>query len=113
MDRGQIPEKEYLSIKDDIQLIYMNTKYSFVVKRSGANSFTMALKGNLDQTVEADVRPLGDSGLLILMGGKSHVCYGNSTAAGLKIILDGMLRKKYFYDFLRIFFENFFGYKNL
>lgn len=86
-ERGQIPEKELLHTTDDIQLIYLNTKYCFKTKRSGLNSYLVSL--GTGPGIESEVRPLGDGGLLILLNGKSHVCYGNNTATGLRLILDG------------------------
>ena len=38
---------------------------------------------------EAEVRPLGDGGFLVLLNGKSNVVYGTETVTGLKLMLNG------------------------
>lgn len=88
IERGQVPSRDLLKIEDKIDLIYQQIKYQFQVTRSGINSYTINLKGK-DEKIEAEVRALGDSGLLILLDAQSHVCYGSETVTGLKLILDG------------------------
>eukprot|EP01116_Phalansterium_solitarium_P020509 TRINITY_DN6083_c0_g1_i2.p1 TRINITY_DN6083_c0_g1~~TRINITY_DN6083_c0_g1_i2.p1 ORF type:complete len:1954 (+),score=684.67 TRINITY_DN6083_c0_g1_i2:86-5863(+) len=92
LERGQIPPRELLAIKQSADLIYEDVKYCVSTTRSGPTSFVVFLD-NADEanrsSVEAEVRPLGDGGLLVLVDGRSHVCYGTDTVSGLKLIVDG------------------------
>lgn len=88
LERGQIPPKDLLVLEDKIDLIYMNTKYSFKALRSGPTSIILSLVGQ-QESLEADVRILSEGGLLVLFNGKSYVCYGSETVTGLKLIVNG------------------------
>ncbi|PRP78454.1 hypothetical protein PROFUN_13687 [Planoprotostelium fungivorum] len=89
LNRGQVPSKEYLKNEDVIELIYLNTKYSFDSILIGPNSLVLSSKRDTVTRVEGGIRALGDGGFLIMLGGKSHVAYGSETSNGLKLILDG------------------------
>lgn len=43
--RGQVPPTDLLTTEIDVELVYNGTKYTFVVKRSGPNSFLLSLPG--------------------------------------------------------------------
>eukprot|EP01119_Soliformovum_irregulare_P013643 TRINITY_DN365_c0_g1_i1.p1 TRINITY_DN365_c0_g1~~TRINITY_DN365_c0_g1_i1.p1 ORF type:complete len:2213 (-),score=948.81 TRINITY_DN365_c0_g1_i1:73-6711(-) len=88
LERGQIPPRDLIKIDDEIDLIYLNTKYAIVSSKAGPQTFAIKLKGK-SGVVLADVRPMGDKGLFIFVDGKSHVCFGSDTPTGLKIQLDG------------------------
>jgi acetyl-CoA carboxylase/biotin carboxylase 1 len=87
LERGQIPPKELLQIQDQISLIYNDIKYSFIVSKSGPNTFSLKLQkdtANPAKVIEAEIRGLGDGGLLIFLNGRSYSCYGTETVNGLK-----------------------------
>eukprot|EP01114_Cavostelium_apophysatum_P005452 TRINITY_DN1646_c0_g1_i1.p1 TRINITY_DN1646_c0_g1~~TRINITY_DN1646_c0_g1_i1.p1 ORF type:complete len:2220 (-),score=642.37 TRINITY_DN1646_c0_g1_i1:15-6674(-) len=90
LDRGQTPPKELLRIEETIDLIYLNTKYTFSVRKSGQNCMSVSLTNRQNtNSIDAEVRPLGDGGFLILLNGRSNVCYGSETVTGLKLMING------------------------
>lgn len=88
LDRGQIPPKDLLRTEDSFELIYLDTKYQLKCMRTGTTSWAVSLRGKEGNSVQVEIRPLGDGGLLILLNGKSHICYGSETVSGMKLMLD-------------------------
>jgi len=80
LSRGQIPSKEYLKNMDVIELIYLNTKYTFESQLTGPNSVVLSSSKDRNKRVECTIRPMGDGGFLIMMGGRSHVAYCTESA---------------------------------
>eukprot|EP01117_Protostelium_nocturnum_P006363 TRINITY_DN2299_c0_g1_i1.p1 TRINITY_DN2299_c0_g1~~TRINITY_DN2299_c0_g1_i1.p1 ORF type:complete len:2212 (+),score=828.58 TRINITY_DN2299_c0_g1_i1:166-6801(+) len=89
LSRGQVPAKDLLRNEDDLDLIYLNTKYSLRSVWTGPNSVILSVKSKETNTVEGEIRSLGDGGFLILLAGRSHICYGTDSSNGLKLVLNG------------------------
>lgn len=88
LERGQIPPKDLLKVEDFFDLIYQNTKYCLKTTKTGDNSYNVFIREK-EGFITGEVRTLVDGGLLILLNGKSYVCYGNDTVSGLRLILNG------------------------
>lgn len=86
LERGQFPPPSLLSVKDDIELIYDSVKYTLHTTQSGPNTVTLMVNGTW---LQADFRPLSDGGLLVSLGGRSHVVYAKEESSGLRLVLDG------------------------
>jgi biotin carboxylase len=86
LERGQFPPLSLLSVKDDIELIYDSVKYTLHTTQSGPNTVTLMVNGTW---LQADFRPLSDGGLLVSLGGRSHVVYAKEESSGLRLVLDG------------------------
>lgn len=56
LERGQVPARDLLRVEDTVELIHQNIKYTFVVCRSGPNSFTVKLKNKKVGRIDAEVR---------------------------------------------------------
>jgi acetyl-CoA carboxylase / biotin carboxylase 1 len=74
-DKGQLPPRSLLSVKQTVELILSKIKYKLSCTRSGQNSFTIALDENDSNKISTNVRVLSDGGYLIEIGGTSHVAY--------------------------------------
>lgn len=85
--RGQVPHNKMLSTTIPVELIYLNTKYRLTATRSGPHHYTITLTGDKSVVVEAQVRSTRDGGLLILLDGDLHLCYGFEEPAGLRLIV--------------------------
>jgi acetyl-CoA carboxylase/biotin carboxylase 1 len=86
LERGQYPPPSLLAVEDAIELIYANIKYAMHATRSGPNTITLACNGSY---IQSDFRPLSDGGLLVLVGGRSHVAYAKEESTGLRLVIDG------------------------
>lgn len=88
LERGQLPSSALHSMvmEGNGDLIYEGTKYLFDSYRSGPNSFEIVVNG---VSVATDVHVLADGGLLVLVGGKKHVVYGQDFPTGLRLVVDG------------------------
>eukprot|EP00871_Galdieria_phlegrea_P005615 jgi/Galph1/6054/GphlegSOOS_G4712.1 len=84
--RGQLPPKDLSLIEFNVDLIYDNYHYSFIVSRKGPVSFNVSLNGS---QVDVEVRYLADGGRLLLMDGHSHVAYFREEALYTRLTLDG------------------------
>jgi acetyl-CoA carboxylase / biotin carboxylase 1 len=80
LDKGQLPPRSLLSVKQSIELILAKIKYKLVCTRSGPNSFSIALDDADSMQISTSVRVLSDGGYLIDVGGTSHVAYLASKA---------------------------------
>ena len=75
LDKGQLPPRSLLSVKQTVELILSKIKYKLHCTRSGQNSFTIALDKSDSNKISTNVRVLSDGGYLIEIGGTSHVAY--------------------------------------
>ena len=92
LDKGQLPPRSLLSVKQTVELILSKTKYKLLCTRSGQNSFTIALDDNDSSKINTNVRVLSDGGYLIEIGGTSHVAYLASrpdASTGLRMNVGG------------------------
>jgi len=89
LSRGQTPPRELLKHEDFVELIYLNTKYQFHIKRCGSNTFLIYIRNHPEKAIEADTIALGDGGFLMMFHGKSNVVYGTETVQGLKLVMNG------------------------
>ena len=92
LDKGQLPPRSLLSVKQTVELILSKTKYKLLCTRSGQNSFTVALDDNDSSKINTNVRVLSDGGYLIEIGGTSHVAYLASrpdASTGLRMNVGG------------------------
>eukprot|EP01133_Synstelium_polycarpum_P019716 gene19716-23611_t len=85
---GQLPSLELLANVVPVELIYNNVKFLFEVSRTGPSSFTVALRGDRIATVASTTVAMSDGGLLVMLDGRMHVCYGREDVTGLRLILD-------------------------
>ena len=86
VERGQLPSAELLSLNTPVELIYDDTKYIFRVSATGPSTLDVECNGS---SVDVHCRQLSDGGMLVVVGGKSHVVYGSEESAGLRLMVDG------------------------
>jgi len=86
VERGQLPSGDLLSLNTPVELIYDDTKYIFRVSATGPSTLDVECNGS---SVDVHVRQLSDGGMLVVVGGKSHVVYGSEESAGLRLMIDG------------------------
>ena len=78
-----------LQTRDDVDLIFGDVHFAFVVRRTGPNSFLLSVPHDTQHAVLTELRPLSDGGVLVLIDGHKHTCYGREDATGLRLQLDG------------------------
>ncbi|KAK5578910.1 hypothetical protein RB653_008585 [Dictyostelium firmibasis] len=88
LSNGQLPSLELLNNSLPIELIYNNVKYQFEVSRTGINNYSICLKADKSISIDSSVIMLSDGGLLVLLNGSTHVCYGREDVIGLSLIID-------------------------
>lgn len=100
LERGQLPMLDRSLVEFPVELIYDDVKYCLRVTRAGVSTFRVRLQspdgggvGSVgsedDHSVVAEVRNLADGGVLVLMDGRSHVCYAREEPAGMRLSIDG------------------------
>jgi len=92
LEKGQLPPRSLLKMKQDIELILSGVKYRLCCDRTGSNSFSITVAGGESVAVPTSVRVLSDGGYLIDIGGNSHVAYLTSkgdAATGMRINVGG------------------------
>lgn len=91
LERGQFPVLDRSLVDFPVELIFDDVKYSLHVTRAGVSSFRVKLAngGKHGESIVADVRKLADDGLLILVDGRSHVCYAHEDPTGMRLSIDG------------------------
>jgi acetyl-CoA carboxylase / biotin carboxylase 1 len=92
LDKGQLPPRSLLSVKQSIELILTGIKYKLCCVRSGQNSFSVSVADTDSSFVSTSVRVLSDGGYLIDVGGTSHVAYLSSkadSATGMRMNVGG------------------------
>eukprot|EP00640_Fibrocapsa_japonica_P000554 CAMPEP_0113939200 /NCGR_PEP_ID=MMETSP1339-20121228/5545_1 /TAXON_ID=94617 /ORGANISM="Fibrocapsa japonica" /LENGTH=2332 /DNA_ID=CAMNT_0000942633 /DNA_START=63 /DNA_END=7061 /DNA_ORIENTATION=- /assembly_acc=CAM_ASM_000762 len=85
IEKGQVPPKTFVGVRDDIELIYQDVKYCLKVSQSGPITFTVECNGSY---VQSDCRALSDGGYLVNLGGKSRPAYLTEEATGQRLIFD-------------------------
>lgn len=85
LERGQSPPKDAMKFLYQIDFIYESEHFRFTSTRSSPEQYRLFLNGS-----RADVgcRPLSDGGLLIQIGGKSHVVYWKDELTGTRLSVD-------------------------
>jgi acetyl-CoA carboxylase / biotin carboxylase 1 len=92
LDKGQLPPRSLLKMKQDIELILSGVKYKLCCTRNGPNSFFISVAGDDSNAVATSARMLSDGGYLIDIGGSSHVAYLTSkadAATGMRMNVGG------------------------
>jgi biotin carboxylase/acetyl-CoA carboxylase carboxyltransferase component/biotin carboxyl carrier protein len=86
LERGQCPSKALLSVEHEARLVYEGVRYTMQTARASENHVVVSCNGVY---VMVEARALPDGGLLVLVGGRSHVVYWKDEATGLRINVDG------------------------
>lgn len=95
LERGQLPSLDSTLIEFPVELIYDDVKYSLRVTRADVSAFCVRLvsKGTVspsrNDTVLIELRELADGAKLVLLDGRSHVCYIREEPNGLRLSIDG------------------------
>lgn len=92
LERGQLPALDRSLVEFPVELICNDVKYALFVTRADVSSFRVRLLDgdpNMGHNVLADVRTLADGALLVLVGGRSHVCYVRDEPGGMRLSVDG------------------------
>ncbi|KAA8495577.1 Acetyl-CoA carboxylase [Porphyridium purpureum] len=86
LDRGQLPSLDDTLVEFYVELILEDTKYRLCVTRTAPDALAVDLSG---VRVDVEYHPLVDSGILIIVGGRSHVVYAHEDNTGFRMSLDG------------------------
>ncbi|CAM9391662.1 unnamed protein product, partial [Phaeothamnion confervicola] len=86
VSKGLLPPRELLVTCRPLDLIHEGLKYKVTVSQAGPKTFTVECNGAYSQ---AECRSLADGGFLVVLGGKSHVCYANDEPGGLRLVING------------------------
>jgi biotin carboxylase/acetyl-CoA carboxylase carboxyltransferase component/biotin carboxyl carrier protein len=92
LERGQLPALDRSLVEYPVELIYEDIKYWLRVTRADVSAFRVRLADDdvqSEQSVMADVRALADGAVLVLLDGRSHVCYAREEAGGMRLTIDG------------------------
>lgn len=93
LDKGQLPPRSLLKMKQHVELILAGVKYKLCCIRNGPNSFSIAIADDASNSaVATSVRVLSDGGYLIDIGGSSHVAYLTNkadSASGMRMNVGG------------------------
>lgn len=95
LERGQLPPLDNSLVQFPVELIYDDVKYCFTVSRSDVSAFRVRLAGSehvdgeTSRSVLSELRTLADGAKLVLVNGRSHVCYAREEPAGLRLSIDG------------------------
>jgi biotin carboxylase/acetyl-CoA carboxylase carboxyltransferase component/biotin carboxyl carrier protein len=92
LERGQLPALDRSLVEYPVELIYDDKKYSLRVTRADVSAFRVRLAENdlqSEPSVLADVQALADGAVLVLLDGRSHVCYAREEPAGMRLTIDG------------------------
>ena len=91
LERGQIPPLDNSLVKFPVELIYEDVKYCLTVTRSDLSAFRVRLTTpeKEGKSVLCELRTLADGAKLLVLDGRSHVCYAREEAAGLRLLIDG------------------------
>ncbi|KAJ3415849.1 acetyl-coenzyme-A carboxylase [Chytridiales sp. JEL 0842] len=85
-EKGQTPPKSLLGTSAMVEFIYSDVKFKIAVQLAGPNTFVLAVNGT---KVVVDSKKLADSGLLLSLGGKTHVVYAKEEPHATQMNLDG------------------------
>jgi acetyl-CoA carboxylase/biotin carboxylase 1 len=85
-EKGQTPAKALLSTNCQVEFIYSDVKYRVSAQLAGPSTFVLSTNNS---KVLLDFKKLADGGLLLLLGGKSHVVYAKEEPHATYMTLDG------------------------
>ncbi|TPX37671.1 acetyl-CoA carboxylase [Synchytrium microbalum] len=86
LEKGQIPSKSLLATSFRADFIYDNVQYRLSCIVSGPEGIVVTTETSKVETV---ARKLADGGILVLMGGRSHVVYAKEEPHVTQLTLDG------------------------
>eukprot|EP00178_Gracilaria_changii_P014241 TRINITY_DN402_c0_g1_i1.p1 TRINITY_DN402_c0_g1~~TRINITY_DN402_c0_g1_i1.p1 ORF type:complete len:2462 (+),score=353.38 TRINITY_DN402_c0_g1_i1:1194-8579(+) len=94
LERGQLPPLDQSLVEFPVELIYDDVKYCFTVTRADVSTFRVRLASDefgkdSKKSVLAELRTLADGAKLVVLNGRSHVCYLREEPAGLRLSIDG------------------------
>lgn len=94
LERGQLPSLSSSLMMFPIELIYDDVKYSFEVTRADVSSYRVKLAYEREnkyprRSVLVKLRSLADGAKLVVVDGRSHVCYSRSEPNGLRLSISG------------------------
>eukprot|EP00737_Agarophyton_chilense_P001387 gb/GEZJ01001557.1/.p1 GENE.gb/GEZJ01001557.1/~~gb/GEZJ01001557.1/.p1 ORF type:complete len:2331 (-),score=312.23 gb/GEZJ01001557.1/:1422-8057(-) len=94
LERGQLPPLDRSLVEFPVELIYDDVKYCFKVTRADVSTFRVRLANDDSgkdsmKSVLAELRTLADGAKLVVLNGRSHVCYLREDPAGLRLSIDG------------------------
>lgn len=91
LERGQVPLTDSSIVSFPVELLYEDVKYRFFVTRSDESAFRVRMQKDTTngRSVLAELRTLADDAKLVVLNGRSHVCYAREEPAGLRILIDG------------------------
>jgi acetyl-CoA carboxylase/biotin carboxylase 1 len=90
LSRGQVPQRTDRSfIEFQVELIYDDLKYVLLVRQAGPSAFHISLAHRPQERIRVELRPLLDSGLLIMCDGRSFITYANEDSTGMRLTIDG------------------------
>jgi acetyl-CoA carboxylase/biotin carboxylase 1 len=85
LKKGQVPSKDTLKTTFNIEFIYENVRYSFIVTAAGPDSYNIYINGSKTQ---ASIKDLSDGGFLVLLDGKSHTIYAREEVGATRLMID-------------------------
>lgn len=94
LERGQLPSLGSSLMVFPVELIYDDVKYSFEVTRADVSSFRVKLAkeaggSHSRRSVLVKLRTLADGAKLVVVDGRSHVCYARREPNGLRLSIGG------------------------
>ncbi|KAI9891700.1 MAG: acetyl-coenzyme-A carboxylase [Vezdaea aestivalis] len=85
LERGQVPAKDVLKTVFPIDFIYEGSRYKFTATRSSLDSYHLFINGS---KCAVGIRALADSGLLVLLNGRSHSVYWKEEPGATRMSVD-------------------------
>jgi len=97
LERGQLPALDNSLVTFPVELIYDEVKYSLRVTRADISAYRVRLSNPGESPASAssssgvlvELRCLADGAKLVLIDGRSHVCYAREEPTGLRLSIDG------------------------
>lgn len=95
LERGQLPSLDLSLVEFPVELIYDDIKYALQITRADVSTYRVrlanyeAIGSANDPSVLVELRCLADGAKLILLNGRSHVCYFRQEPNGLRLSVDG------------------------
>ena len=87
LEKGQLPGSgNLIKTSTTVEFIYDNIKYRFLVTKSSAQSYVLTISHS---RIVVGIRTLGDGGLLILLGNRSHPTYLREEVGASRVTVDG------------------------
>ncbi|KAJ3107045.1 acetyl-coenzyme-A carboxylase [Phlyctochytrium planicorne] len=85
-ERGQAPSRTLLTTRIPIEFIYGNVQYKVVASLQGPGTYLVAIKHT---SVLVNCKDLVDGGLLLSVGGQSHLVYKKEEPFATIVTIDG------------------------